>query len=105
MNGTDPMMLTMRQWVAISCGFSCILVAARMAFTGDTTYLFMIWNLFLALVPYLITEWLSRHSWMTGNRWKLAGILFLWLLFIPNSFYILTDLFHLDEFDTAPQWF
>ena len=26
-------------------------------------------------------------------------------MFIPNTFYIVTDLFHLDEFDTAPKWF
>lgn len=39
------------------------------------------------------------------NRIKLLTALGAWLLFIPNSFYIVTDLFHLTHVDTAPKWF
>jgi len=97
--------LNMQQWLIISCGFSCLLLSARIIVTGYPTYLFLVWNLFLAFVPYSITEWLWGHSWVAKNKLKLGALLLCWLLFIPNSFYIITDLFHLDEFDAAPKWF
>src|SRR5436190_19892188 len=103
--GNLSFVLAMQQWLIISCGFSCLLLSTRIMVTGYTTYLFLVWNLFLAFVPYAITQWLWTHSWVVGNKWKLLGLLLGWLLFIPNSFYILTDLFHLDEFDSAPKWF
>jgi uncharacterized membrane protein len=97
--------LTLKQWLLLSCCFSCILVIARVIATGYVTYLFMPWNLFLAFVPYAISEWLSGNIPVLEHKWKRMGVLLLWLLFIPNSFYIITDLFHLDEFDSAPKWF
>ena len=103
--GNLSFVLAMQQWLIISCGFSCLLLSTRIMVTGYTTYLFLVWNLFLAFVPYAITQWLWTHRWVAKNKWKLLGLLLLWLLFIPNSFYILTDLFHLDEFDSAPKWF
>ncbi len=96
---------TMQHLLIVSCGFSCILLGIRMVITGDITYLFLTWNLFLAVVPYAITQWMTANPAILKNRIRLGGALFLWLLFIPNSFYILTDLFHLEEFDTAPKWF
>ncbi len=96
---------TMEHLLIVSCGFSCILLGIRMVITRDITYLFLTWNLFLAVVPYVITQWMTSNPAILKNRIKLGGTLFLWLLFIPNSFYILTDLFHLEQFDTAPKWF
>lgn len=97
--------LTMQQWLMISCGFSCLLLCARIFITGDLTYLFLVWNLFLAFIPFAISEWLLTLERFAKRKRKLAIVLFVWLLFIPNSFYILTDLFHLDKFDSAPKWF
>ena len=34
-----------------------------------------------------------------------AGVFFAWLMFVPNAFYILTDLFHLPENNNTPRWF
>jgi uncharacterized membrane protein len=97
--------LNIQQWLMISCGFSCLLLCARIFITGDLTYLFLVWNLFLAFIPFAISEWLLTLERFAQRKRKLAIVLFVWLLFIPNSFYILTDLFHLDKFDSAPKWF
>ena len=98
-------LLTMKKWLIISCGFSCLLLAARVIITGYLTYVFLPWNLFLAFLPYAITEWIWAHPRMAKNKVFLSGFMTLWMLFIPNSFYILTDLFHLDNFHSAPKWF
>jgi uncharacterized membrane protein len=97
--------LSLKQWLLLSCCFSCVLVVARVIATGYLTYLFMPWNLFLAFIPYAISEWLSRNVAVMEHKWKRLAVLLLWLVFIPNSFYIVTDLFHLDQFDSAPKWF
>lgn len=97
--------LTIHQWLAVSVCFSCILVCVRIAATGQFTYLFLAWNLFLAFIPYFITEFLIGRPYLLARKWKLCALLFFWLLFIPNTFYIVTDLFHLHQFDNAPRWF
>jgi uncharacterized membrane protein len=88
-----------------SVAFSGFLVLSRILVTGKFTFLFLCWNLFLAIVPYVI----SRYTWLylnrITNRFLLGLIFFAWLLFIPNSFYIITDLFHLGNFSHAPLWF
>jgi uncharacterized membrane protein len=98
----------MHRLLAISMLFSCGLVFARVIYTGKFTFVFLVWNLLLAFFPFLITELLYREP-----RWinhKIIFLLFflLWLVFIPNSFYILTDLYHLgDNYNDfrVPDWF
>jgi uncharacterized membrane protein len=61
---------------------------------GDKSTFGLSWNLFLALLPLL---WSSAfHSANARKRPALAGVFFfLWLLFLPNAPYLLTDLLHL----------
>ncbi len=92
-------------WLLLSSGFSCLLLLIRMIVTGTIEYIFLPWNLFLAFVPYWITQWMTNNVSLIESKWKLLMMSVVWLLFIPNSFYIITDLFHLVHVDTAPKWF
>jgi uncharacterized membrane protein len=73
--------------------------------TERLLFLFLPWNLFLAFIPYAITKWLMAHPDWIENKLKLCFIFIIWLLFIPNSFYILTDLYHLELSKDSPRWF
>ena len=92
-------------WLILSVIFSCLLFLLRVMATGSLSYLFLPWNLFLAFVPYAIVLWLQNNISVLESRSKLSGVLFIWILFFPNSFYIITDLFHLGNFHSAPMWF
>ncbi len=92
-------------WLLVSCTFSLLLLAIRIILTGSIAFSFLAWNLFLAIIPYLISWYVINQPTLIKNRKKLVVAFIIWLLFIPNTFYILTDLFHLDHFDYAPQWF
>ncbi len=96
---------TLHQWILLASGFSILLLAVRMIVTGTIEFCFLPWNLLLAFVPYGITRLMERRIDWLENRWKRAGLLCLWLLFVPNSFYIITDLFHFTHVRSAPKWF
>ncbi|UBF27228.1 DUF1361 domain-containing protein [Kovacikia minuta CCNUW1] len=53
----------------------------------------MAWNLFLALVPFGLSIWLFRLSTVRSLVWWVG--LFLFVAFLPNAPYVLTDLIHL----------
>ncbi|MBK7291126.1 MAG: DUF1361 domain-containing protein [Chitinophagaceae bacterium] len=96
---------TLEQWLLLSSCFSCLLLAIRMAATGTFTYIFLPWNLFLAFIPYFFSGKITK-SVSTFHQKILFGFTFLaWLVFVPNCFYIITDLFHLKHFTAAPEWF
>ena len=96
---------TIHEWLLASSCFSFVLLLVRIIVTDSLAYLFLPWNLFLAFVPYWITWWMIRNVSVIENKIKLVVALAAWLLFIPNSFYIITDLFHLTRIESAPQWF
>lgn len=61
----------------------------------DTFFGFLIWNLFLAWIPFVF----SMAAYELNKR-KIGGLLLLplgvaWLLFFPNAPYLMTDLVHL----------
>lgn len=90
--------------VCIFLLFIAMLIVLRIWYSNTLVYGFLVWNLFLAWLPFACSEWLMVHPHL--SKWKLFGIMAIWLLFFPNSLYLVTDLIHLDDhFETAPIWF
>jgi uncharacterized membrane protein len=81
------------------------LVAFRVHFTSQITFVFLVWNIFLALVPYMISTVLIVYHKDIKNRWLIWIPFMMWLCFFPNAPYILTDLFHLRPRQGVPYWY
>jgi uncharacterized membrane protein len=80
------------------CGF---LLAGRMWRSHQLTYAFLVWNLFLAVIPAVAAA-LVVTTRATAARLFWA---FLWLLFLPNAPYIVTDFVHLTPRAPIPLWY
>jgi uncharacterized membrane protein len=89
----------------LSCLFSIGLVFFRGAYADNWRYLSLIWNLFLAFIPFWITRTASRRKEWVYSNIKFFTVFICWLLFLPNSFYIITDLFHLRQQVSIPLWY
>ncbi|MEO6760155.1 MAG: DUF1361 domain-containing protein, partial [Saprospiraceae bacterium] len=69
------------------------------------TYLFLIWNLFLAWIPYLAALRVDQLQRRAGSRWSQGMLLGIWLAFLPNAPYIVTDFVHFRPLAPIPLWF
>jgi uncharacterized membrane protein len=82
------------------------LLAFRTWTSDSFEYDFMLWNLALAWAPLglaLLTLFARARGWPFGTK---AALALLWLLFLPNAPYLVTDLVHLrDSWAAAPLWF
>jgi uncharacterized membrane protein len=86
--------------------FWCVsMIAVRLERTGSGYYRFLIFNLILAGVPLFFST-LLRIATHRRFRWMVQLPLYvLWLLFLPNAPYILTDILHLTRASHAPAWY
>lgn len=84
----------------------CIsLIIIRITLSQSLFYAFLIWNLVLAAIPWLISNFVVNKPELWTKKWLMILLGTIWLLFFPNSPYILTDLFHLGKSSTMPLWF
>ncbi len=79
------------------------LVSIGLFFAGalsnhSSEFSYLVWNLFLAWVPLLFALWLhkvlKRNLW---SAWKALAVTVLWLGFLPNSFYMISDFVHIQD--------
>ena len=81
------------------------LVAFRVHYTSQVTFVFLVWNIFLALIPYVISTMLVIYHQDIKRTWLIWIPFMMWLCFFPNAPYILTDLFHLRPRPGVPYWY
>ncbi len=83
-------------------GISVIMYMARVLYVANWTYRFLVSNLFLAWLPLLFAA-LAYHF----QQRSMPVLLFsgLWLLFLPNAPYIITDLMHLSYIPGVLAWY
>lgn len=77
---------------------SVVLFILRLIGAENFRYWFMLWNLFLAWVAPLIAWWLvARLKHTKWATWQNVVLTVLWLGFLPNSFYMVSDLIHIQQ--------
>nr|WP_321243005.1 DUF1361 domain-containing protein [uncultured Psychroserpens sp.] len=88
--------------LTVSMALSIVLLMIRMKLHQSFYLLFLVWNLFLAIIPFAITTGLASPK----KTPKLTLLFFfgIWLLFLPNAPYIVTDLLHLTRTDQSFLW-
>lgn len=77
----------------VACATCIALVGVRVAYTDSTRHIGLIWNLFLAWIPFILSYLAHALSWKRiWVYFAIPFVAFLWLLFFPNAPYMLTDL-------------
>lgn len=88
--------------ITVALLFSSVLLMVRMKLNKSYAFLFLIWNVFLAIIPYAITMYLNTTPKLT--QLKLGFWFMVWLAFLPNAPYIVTDLIHIRIGNDALLW-
>ncbi len=88
-----------------SSALSVAFVVARAWFTGRPSYGFLLWNLTLAWVPYVLARVMVAREEKGASAVVLLALGLAFIGFLPNAPYIVTDLMHLHGQTDAPYWY
>jgi uncharacterized membrane protein len=86
-------------------GLSSTLLVVRNVVSGHGPYDFLLWNAFLALIPYAFAVLVRVAARRGAGRLPLVLLGAAWLLFLPNAFYIVTDFVHLGDVEGMSVWY
>ncbi len=87
----------------ITLAGNAIMLFCRIQYTHDYFYSFLLWNLFLAGIPLVISNLTMQLRIRSGIG--LFCMLSGWFLFLPNAPYLITDLVHLVQRPPVPFWY
>jgi uncharacterized membrane protein len=96
--GITPVLLQAQRLFLLATGLSILLFLFGAARNQSMYHWYLIWNLGLAWVPFLLSvvlvKILETRLW---SEWPPLLITFAWFFFLPNTFYMLTDYIHLND--------
>jgi len=75
----------------------------RIIIWGKFSFIYILWNIFLAILPFIVSSSLlnaNNNKGLTNTIFIICG--FIWLLLIPNAPYIITDFIHIGEVRAVP---
>ena len=77
-----------------------LFISSKMA--GNGNYYYLITNLILAWIPLFISYGLvvnlRKNDW---DNWLSVILSILWLIFLPNAFYMITDFIHIQDVSSS----
>jgi uncharacterized membrane protein len=82
--------------------FVVAMITARVLYTRNVEHAGIVWNLFLAWVPFVLALVVYARARSGTSRPALVALGSLWLLFFPNAPYIVTDLKHIGDAGRIP---
>ena len=94
---------SLQKLLSLFIAFITGMIICRMLYSGSIRFIFLLWNLFLAWIPFQISLYLTDSK--TAGKWRSGLLLSAWLLFFPNALYIITDLIHLEAKTNVPVWY
>lgn len=92
--------------ILLSSLLALALFAARVLESQSMVYRNLVWNLFLAWIPFVFSFIAATIFTLYPKNWGLIlppGLL--WLIFFPNAPYIVTDFLHLEDRSQVPLWY
>jgi len=85
-------------WFGLANAVAILLFVVGVLRNQSFDYWYVVYNLVLAYIPlglaFLLKHLVEKRAW---RNWRVGLTGLLWLLFLPNSFYIVTDFIHLYE--------
>lgn len=84
--------------------FSMTLLLIRVKITQTVYYMFLIWNLFLAAMPLLVSIVIKSSARIKRSAYLFYTLLATWLFLLPNAPYLVTDLVHFRHENSVPFW-
>lgn len=88
--------------------FGCLMILMRRYVIGRAAYSYLIWNLFLAWVPFVISivmSYIDTSEIAKKKNHYLFPLGFVWLLFYPNAPYMITDFIHFEFTAKFLNWY
>jgi len=83
-----------------------ILTVLRVVLFSKYSLVYILWNILLALIPFFISSILLYFKEKNKlKNWVFIVLGIIWLLFLPNAPYIVTDLIHIGVVRAVPVLF